>query len=114
MLLHAFDDAFHDICCFHAEHREAFLDDFAVAFRYEFLVLELLLERLHRHAAEAFGPHEAIGLHDARELVDREEALRDRRRRLWLVDAEAPAMRDDRLDCLVIDAFWLQKLAHSY
>ena len=112
MLLHAFDDAFHDICCFHAEHREAFLDDLAVAFRCELLVLELLLERLHRHAIEPFGPHEAVGLHDARELIDSEQALFDARCRLRLVNAEPLAVRNDRLDRLVIDALWLEQFAH--
>ena len=90
--LHAPDAAGHDVAEFHAEHGAALLDECAVAFRGEALVLEFLLEGLDLHAIHALGAHARVGLDDARELVDGVEALHERRRGLRAVDGDAPAM----------------------
>ena len=75
MGLHAVNAALHDLACLHAEHLEALLDDVTAALRGEALVLEFLLEALDRHAIEAFGAHERVGLHTIRIRVNNEPDL---------------------------------------
>ena len=66
---HSVYAALHDHTAFQAEHIKALLDDVAVAFGGEMLVLKFFLETFDCHAVKALRAHKPVGVDYAGKLI---------------------------------------------